>query len=222
MEKGEQGGREGCGVCALWCFDRLLTRFPFPSPPSSGTARSAARQDFWPPLFRLARLVPAPDYVAAQRARSVLAAEVAAAFEGVEAGRKPSSSSPPPVRVDAFLGNGTDLLAAANLVGLASVAAPLAHAPARGAPPGSPRRSLSSVGFFAPPHADGVVLALASAWQAASDVHTRRPPVGAVEAGARDAACDSRSRCRLSEEGRRELGLEAGRVVPGGGAPPAR
>jgi len=67
----------------------------------SGAATRALRQDFWPPLFRLARLVPAPEYVAAQRARALLAVEVAAFFGG-DAGQG---------RVDAVIGHGADLLA---------------------------------------------------------------------------------------------------------------
>lgn len=171
----------------------------------SGAASRALRQDFWPPLFRLGRLIPAPEYVSAQRARGLLAAELAAWF--VEGGH-----------IDAVIGRGTDLLAAANLVGLASVAAPLALGPARDAPAGSPRRAPTSVGFFAPPYADGVALALASAWQDASDVHLARPPVDRIEADVRDA-CAPRSRCRLSaaELVELRLGVLGGNEGHGGG-----
>lgn len=178
--------------CVFFFFFLCHPPPPFlPSPPSSSST-SAIRQDFWPPLFRLARLVPAPDYVSAQRARSVLAAEVAAAFA------RPSSPSP---TVHAFIGNGTDLLAAANLVGLPSVAAPLALVPVPGATPTSPRRVVTSVGFFAPPHDDAVVLALAAAWQAASTAHRQRPPVGEVDDAVKRRACDRWSRCAFLSGG---------------------
>lgn len=127
-------------------------------------------------------------------------------------------------RIDAFIGNGTDLMAASNLVGLASVAAPLAHARLPGAAPTSKRRLVSSVGFFAPPYGDGVALALAAAWQDASDEHLGRPPVGDVEDDVRQRACDERSRCRrpgVSGWWESEGGGGASNATTGGGVPSA-
>ena len=138
----------------------------------SGAAGGARRQDFWPPLLRLARLVPAVEYLTAQRARTRLAGEVLACLR--EAG------------VAGFVGNATELLAVSNLVGLATVVAPLDMARVPGAGRGSPRRSPGAVGFFAPPYGDAVALAMAQAWQAASTVHLLRPPIddGGWERGA--------------------------------------
>lgn len=78
----------------------------------SGESARVARQDFWPPLLRLAQLVPAARYLHAQRARGALAAEVLGSMR--DAG------------VDALVGEAGDLLAASNLVGLPTVVAPLA------------------------------------------------------------------------------------------------
>lgn len=218
----------------------LLTLPRFSFSPHSNAARSVLRQDFWPPLFRLARFVPAPEYVAAQRARSVLAGELASAFAGTtmvvpgSAGRGAvRAGAPTPARrpIHAFIGNGTDLMAASNLVGLASVAALLAFKRIAGAAPTSLRRTVSSVGFFAPPYGDAVVLALASAWQAASDAHLQRPPVGEVEADIKVTACDPWSRCRTAGgsggwwEGGSNLtgsGSGGGSNRTGGGVPSAR
>ena len=160
--------------------------------------------------------MPAPEYVAAQRARSVLAGELSAAFSG-------TTTTPHHRPIHAFIGNGTDLMAASNLVGLASVAAPLAHARVAGAAPTSRRRTVSSIGFFAPPYGDGVALALATAWQAASDAHLQRPPVGEVEDSVKVTACDARSRCRTVGSGGWWEG-SGGNVTGsgGGGVPSAR
>ena len=120
------------------------------------------------------------------------------------------------------------LSSSANLVGLASIAAPLALPLALNASTNSPRRAPTSVGFFAPPHADAVALALAAAWQSASDVHLARPPVERVEEGVRDA-CAKWSRCRLSEGELWEMRLQGrgsnatrGRGAAASSPPPSR
>ncbi|KAK9825906.1 hypothetical protein WJX81_004298 [Elliptochloris bilobata] len=147
----------------------------------SGAAETNRRQDFWPPLLRLARLIPSVEYIQAQRARGVLAREVTGAMAAAG--------------LDAFIGNASEQLAMANLASLPTVAVPVGLEPLADAP-GSARRHVLSAGIFGPPDSDSVVLALAMAWQAASGYHLQRPPIDAVEPEVL-RACLPYSRCNL-------------------------
>lgn len=93
-------------------------------------------QDFWPPLLRLARLIPGVEYVQAQRARGVLAREVVGAMQAAG--------------LDAFVGNASEQLAMANLASLPTVAVPVTLEPLPDAP-ASARRQVLSAGIFGPP-----------------------------------------------------------------------
>ena len=99
-------------------------------------------QDFWPPLLRLARLIPGVEYVQAQRARGVLAREVVGAMQAAG--------------LDAFVGNASEQLAMANLASLPTVAVPVALAPLPDAP-ASARRQVLSAGIFGPPDGCGTL-----------------------------------------------------------------
>ncbi|XP_044977845.1 putative amidase AmiD isoform X2 [Hordeum vulgare subsp. vulgare] len=122
-------------------------------------------QDQWPVELRRARLVPAVDYVQAQRARGRLIREVRESFT-----------------VDAFIGNATDweLVCLGNLVGLPIVVVPTGFKSIENPPKGNTRRRTTvTTGIYAPPDRDHVALALAMAYQSVTDHHKQRPPIDA-------------------------------------------
>ncbi|KAM3352334.1 hypothetical protein ACQJBY_023901 [Aegilops geniculata] len=122
-------------------------------------------QDQWPVELRRARLVPAVDYVQAQRARGRLIREVREGFT-----------------VDAFIGNATDweLVCLGNLVGLPIVVVPTGFKSIEHPPKGNTRRRTTvTTGIYAPPDHDHIALALAMAYQSVTDHHKQRPPIDA-------------------------------------------
>ncbi|XP_073013658.1 uncharacterized protein [Typha latifolia] len=120
-------------------------------------------QDQWPVELRRARLVPAVDYIQAQRVRGKLISEVRASFT-----------------VDAFIGNATDweLVCLGNLVGFPVVVVPTGFKSIEDPPKGGTRRrSTMQTGIYAPPDHDHIALALAMAYQSVTDHHKQRPPI---------------------------------------------
>ncbi|XP_011650446.1 uncharacterized protein LOC101214338 isoform X2 [Cucumis sativus] len=121
-------------------------------------------QDQWPTELRRARLIPAVDYVQAQRARGKLIREVRESFN-----------------VDALIGNATDWekVCMGNLVGLPIVVVPtgfknISNPPSTGT---TRRKTTITTGIYAPPHRDHIALALAMAYQSATDHHRAKPPI---------------------------------------------
>ncbi|KAG7028327.1 gatA, partial [Cucurbita argyrosperma subsp. argyrosperma] len=130
----------------------------------SGLDHEYEAQDQWPTELRRARLIPAVDYVQAQRARGKLIREVKESFN-----------------VDALIGNATDWerVCMGNLVGLPVMVVPtgfkiISNPPATGT---TRRRTAITTGIYAPPHKDHIALALAMAYQSATDHHRARPPI---------------------------------------------
>ncbi|XP_074579517.1 uncharacterized protein LOC141836001 [Curcuma longa] len=120
-------------------------------------------QDQWPVELRRARLVPAVDYIQAQRARGKLIREVRESFT-----------------VDAFIGNATDWerVCLGNLVGIPVVVVPTGFKNIENPPPsGTRRRTTITTGIYAPPDRDHIALALAMAYQSATNHHRQRPPI---------------------------------------------
>ncbi|XP_072959856.1 uncharacterized protein [Typha angustifolia] len=120
-------------------------------------------QDQWPVELRRARLVPAVDYLQAQRARGKLISEVRQSFT-----------------VDAFIGNATDweLVCLGNLVGLPVVVVPTGFKSIEDPPKGGThRRTTMQTGIYAPPDHDHIALALGMAYQSVTDHHKQRPPI---------------------------------------------
>ncbi|KAB1199906.1 Glutamyl-tRNA(Gln) amidotransferase subunit A [Morella rubra] len=120
-------------------------------------------QDQWPTELRRARMIPAVDYVQAQRARGKLIREVKESFN-----------------VDAFIGNATDWekVCMGNLVGIPVIVVPTGFRNISNPPPsGSRRRTTITTGIYAGPHHDHVALALAMAYQSVTDHHRQRPPI---------------------------------------------
>ncbi|XP_020593088.1 uncharacterized protein LOC110033448 isoform X2 [Phalaenopsis equestris] len=123
-------------------------------------------QDEWPVELRRARVIPAVDYLQAQRARGKLIREVEENF-----------------RVDAFIGNATDWekVCLGNLVGLPVVVVPTGFKSIEKAPKGGTnRRTTVTTGIYAPPDKDHIALALAMAYQSATNHHLQRPPIDDV------------------------------------------
>lgn len=117
----------------------------------------------WPNVFRHARFIPAVEYINANRARTRLQAAMAEALSEVDVFVSPS-----------FRG-GTLLIT--NLTGHPSVTVPNAFHPVEDQPPESPRRSPGSITFVGALYRDEAALALAHAYQRATDFHRRRPPI---------------------------------------------
>ncbi|XP_022143480.1 uncharacterized protein LOC111013354 isoform X2 [Momordica charantia] len=120
-------------------------------------------QDQWPTELRRARVLSAVDYVQAQRARGKLMREVKESFS-----------------VDAFVGNATDWerVCMGNLVGLPVIVVPTGFKNISNPPPTATRRRTTiTTGIYAPPHRDHIALALAMAYQSATNHHRARPPI---------------------------------------------
>ncbi|KAM0860202.1 hypothetical protein ACQ4PT_046671 [Festuca glaucescens] len=120
-------------------------------------------QDQWPVELRRARLIPAVDYVQAQRARGRLIREIRESFT-----------------VDAFIGNVTDweLVCVGNLIGMPIMVIPTGFKSIEDPPKGGTRRRTTvTTGIYAPPDHDHIALALAMAYQSVTNHHKQRPPL---------------------------------------------
>ncbi|KAL2342842.1 hypothetical protein Fmac_004127 [Flemingia macrophylla] len=120
-------------------------------------------QDQWPTELRRARIIPAVDYIQAQRARGRLIKEIKESFT-----------------VDAFIGNATDWekVCLGNLVGLPVIVVPTGFKNISDPPPGgTKRRTTITTGIYAPPNRDHIALALAMAYQAVTNHHKQHPPI---------------------------------------------
>ncbi|XP_018631121.1 uncharacterized protein [Nicotiana tomentosiformis] len=131
-------------------------------------------QDQWPIELRRARAVSAVDYLQAQRARGKLIQQVRESF-----------------KVDAFIGNATDWekVCVGNLVGIPVVVVPTGFKKISDAPSNDTRRRTTiTTGIYAPPDRDHIALALAMAYQSATNHHKQRPPID--DLGANDSILD--------------------------------
>ncbi|KAG6686663.1 hypothetical protein I3842_11G031200 [Carya illinoinensis] len=129
----------------------------------SGQDDDYESHDQWPTELQRARMIPAVDFIQAQRARGKLTREVKESF-----------------KVDAFIGNATDWekVCMGNLVGMPVIVVPTGFTNISNPPHGgSRRRTTVTTGIYAPPHRDHIALALAMAYQSATDHHKQRPPI---------------------------------------------
>ncbi|KAI7984767.1 Glutamyl-tRNA(Gln) amidotransferase subunit A [Camellia lanceoleosa] len=121
-------------------------------------------QDQWPVELRHARMVPAVDYLQAQRARGKLIREVKESFT-----------------VDAFVGNATDWekVCMGNLVGMPVIVVPTGFKMISDPPPSNHTRRRTTIitGIYSPPEHDHIGLALGMAYQSVTDHHKQRPPI---------------------------------------------
>lgn len=116
----------------------------------------------WPHVFRTSRFVPAVEYLQAARARTLLMERMAEVMQTVDVFVSPS------------YGGGT--LSITNLTGHPCVCVPNRFTPLPDRP-GSARRAPGSITFAGGLYRDADVLALAHAYQRATDFHRRRPPL---------------------------------------------
>ncbi|CAL5440510.1 unnamed protein product [Camellia sinensis] len=125
-------------------------------------------QDQWPVELRRARMVPAVDYLQAQRARGKLIREVKESFT-----------------VDAFVGNATDWekVCMGNLVGMPVIVVPTGFKMISDPPPSNHTRQRTTIttGIYSPPEHDHIGLALAMAYQSVTNHHKQRPPIDDLE-----------------------------------------
>ncbi|MED6192002.1 hypothetical protein PIB30_006149 [Stylosanthes scabra] len=129
----------------------------------SGQDNEYEAQEQWPTELRRARLIPAVDYMQAQRARGRLIKEIKESLT-----------------VDAFIGNATDWekVCVGNLVGFPVLVVPTGFANISKPPPGgTKRRTTVTTGIYAPPNRDHIALALAMAYQSVTNHHKQRPPM---------------------------------------------
>ncbi|GAB2213443.1 hypothetical protein Drorol1_Dr00021486 [Drosera rotundifolia] len=129
----------------------------------SGLDDEYEAQDQWPVELRRARVIPAVDYLQAQRARGKLIREVQQS-----------------ITVDAFIGNATDWekVCVGNLVGMPVVVIPTGFAELDDKPSSnSIQKRAITTGIYAPHGRDHIALGLAMAYQSATDHHKQRPPM---------------------------------------------
>ncbi|XP_020994432.1 uncharacterized protein LOC107480141 isoform X1 [Arachis duranensis] len=129
----------------------------------SGQDNVYEAQEQWPTELRRARVIPAVDYMQAQRARGRLIKEIRESLT-----------------VDAFIGNATDWekVCVGNLVGFPVIVVPTGFTNISKPPPGgTKRRTTVTTGIYAPPNRDHIALALAMAYQSVTNHHKQRPPM---------------------------------------------
>ena len=114
--------------------------------------------DAWPNSFRQGQLIPAVEYIRANRVRSLLMANMAKLFAEIDVYVCPSF--------------GGDNLLITNLTGHPAVVVPNGFHAKSGTP--------TSITFMGPLYGETQVLALARAYQEATDYHKRRPSLAAL------------------------------------------
>ena len=142
------------GVEAAAAFDALtLTR----------RADSMVRQgkDTWPHQFRRSRFVPAVEFVQAARARTLLMQRMSEVMRDLDCFVSPTF--------------GGSTLRITNLTGHPAVCVPNAFHAVEGS---RRRRRPGSITFVGDLYKDAETLAVAWAFQRATDFHLRRPPIG--------------------------------------------
>ena len=140
---------------AAAAFDELLR---------SGEVEQMVRQgkNAWPHVFRVARFIPAVEYINANRIRTLLMQAMTDTLRDIDVFISPS-----------FRG-GT--LRITNLTGHPAVVVPNAFHPVKDKPL-SPYRQPGSITFVGNLFRDEAALALAHAYQQVTDFHRRRPPL---------------------------------------------
>ena len=152
----------GLPVSALRTILSVEASAAFDGLTRSGEVDRLVRQErfAWPNTFRFARLIPAVEYVNANRIRTQLMREMAALFAEVDVLVAPSFAN---------------TLLTTNLTGHPTVVIPNGLFAVEGEPD---RRQPHSVSFLGPLWKDHLPARLAHAVQRATDWHRQRPPVG--------------------------------------------
>ena len=130
----------------------------------SGGTDTMVRQikNAWPHVFRRSRLVPAVEFIQANRARTLLMKRVAESLRDID------------VFISPTYGGGT--LAITNLTGHPCVCLPNGFRPLEDEPE-SPRRRPSSITFVGNLYRDAETLILARAYQNVTGFNRLRPPI---------------------------------------------
>jgi Asp-tRNA(Asn)/Glu-tRNA(Gln) amidotransferase A subunit family amidase len=123
----------------------------------SGRVDGMVRQtaDAWPNVFREGQLIPAVEYIRANRVRTIVMREMAKIFDKVDVYVVPSFAE--------------DNQLLTNLTGNPAVVLPNGFRTTDGTP--------TSITFQGPLDGDDLALAVANAYQLATDFHTKRPPI---------------------------------------------
>lgn len=122
------------------------------------------RPSSWANSMRAARYIPAVEYLQANRLRTQL----------VRAAEKIFTDQ----RIDVWVSPPAGYqLTLTNLTGHPAVCVPSGFQPVPDQPAGSPRRNAASICFHARLYRDDDALAVAHAFQRATDFHRRRPPI---------------------------------------------
>jgi Asp-tRNA(Asn)/Glu-tRNA(Gln) amidotransferase A subunit family amidase len=131
----------------------------------SGRDQEMVKQDAgaWPNIFRLAQMLPAVEYIRANRIRTLLQRQWAEVFEDLDVLVVPSY--------------GGDVLMATNLTGHPCVVVPDGFLSRDGTP--------VSLSFLGRLDGEADLLTVADAWQRATDFHRKRPPLTAASGAPR-------------------------------------
>ena len=131
----------------------------------SGRDQEMVKQDAdaWPNTFRLGQMLPAVEYVRANRIRTLLQRQWAEVFADLDVLVVPSF--------------GGDVLLATNLTGHPCVVVPDGFLSRDGTP--------VSLSFLGRLHGESELLMVADAWQRATDFHRKRPPLAAAPGASR-------------------------------------
>jgi Asp-tRNA(Asn)/Glu-tRNA(Gln) amidotransferase A subunit family amidase len=126
----------------------------------SGRDQEMVKQDAgaWPNIFRLAQMLPAVEYIRANRIRTLLQRQWAEVFKDLDVLVVPSY--------------GGDVLLATNLTGHPCVVVPDGFLSRDGTP--------VSLSFLGRLDGEADLLTVADAWQRATDFHRKRPPLSAA------------------------------------------
>jgi Asp-tRNA(Asn)/Glu-tRNA(Gln) amidotransferase A subunit family amidase len=127
----------------------------------SGGTDAMVSQQLWPESFRKSRFITAVDYINGQRQRTLLMQEMSDVMSRFD------------VVVTNYRRNG---LRITNLTGHPSVTVPNRLSPLEDAPE-SPRRQPDAINFIGGLYQDDLTLAVAHAYQSATNFHLQRPPI---------------------------------------------
>ncbi len=148
-------------IGALWMIGTAEAAAAFDQITRDGSVSSMKRQDddAWPNIFRAARFIPAVEYINASRVRTQLMRDMARVMSEVDVFIAPSSN--------------WDTLRITNYTGHPAVVVPNGF---------TDRRSPTSITFVGGLHQEAETLAVAKAYQDATDWHLQHPDLDNGEA----------------------------------------
>ena len=141
-------------ISALWLIGTAEAAAAFDQITRDGSVDAMKRQDdgAWPNIFRAARFIPAVEYINANRVRALLMADMARLMADVDVFIVPSSN--------------WDALKITNYTGHPAVVAPNGF---------TDKHTPTSISFIGGLHHEAETLAVAKAYQDATDWHLQYP-----------------------------------------------